>query len=110
MAAVEQKFHLLVRSREGIVYRGDVDSITSFNDEGEFDVLAGHANFISLIQNRLVIRDMEGNMRNIRVSSALMRVRENFVEVYLGVEGIMTGQMESSEHVKVTENMPQTTK
>jgi F0F1-type ATP synthase epsilon subunit len=106
---MEAKFHLLVRSREGIVYRGDVDSITSYNDEGEFDVLAEHANFISLVQKRLVIRDMQGQIRNINVSSALMRVRENFVEVYLGVEGILTGKMESSQQVKVTEKLPQPT-
>ena len=106
---MEAKFHLLVRSREGIVYRGDVDSITSYNDEGEFDVLAEHANFISLVQKRLVIRDLQGQIRNINVSSALMRVRENFVEVYLGVEGILTGKMESSQQVKVTEKLPQPT-
>ena len=100
---MEVKFHLLVRSREGVVYRGDVNSITSFNEEGEFDVLAKHANFISLIQKGLIIRDMKGVIRKIDVSSALMRVRENFVEVYLGVEGILTGQMESSQHVKETE-------
>lgn len=103
------KFHLLVRSREGIVYRGNVDSITSYNDEGEFDVLAEHANFISLVQKRLVIRDMQGQIRKIDVSSALMRVRENIVEVYLGVEGILTGQMKSSQQVKVTESLPQPT-
>ena len=102
---MKAKFHLLVRSREGVVFRGDVDSITSFNDAGEFDVLAEHANFISLIQKGLIIRDMEGNIRKIDLSSALVRVRENFVEVYLGVEGILTGQMECSQHVKETENV-----
>jgi len=100
-------FHLLVRSRDGMVFRGEVDSITSYNDEGEFDVLSQHANFISLVQKRLVIRDMQGQIRNINVGSALMRVRDNSVEVYLGVEGILTGQMQGSKQVKVTENLPQ---
>jgi len=102
---MKAKFHLLVRSREGVVFKGDVDSITSFNDAGEFDVLAEHANFISLIQKGLIIRDIEGNIRKIDLSNALVRVRENFVEVYLGVEGILTGQMESSQHVKETEKV-----
>lgn len=88
-----------------MVFRGDVDSITSFNNAGEFDVLPKHANFISLIQKGLIIRDKDGGIRKIDLSSALMRVRENFVEVYLGVEGILTGQMESSQRVKDTERV-----
>jgi F0F1-type ATP synthase epsilon subunit len=100
------KFNLLVRSRDGVVFRGDVDSITSFNETGEFDVLPEHANFISLIQKQIVIRDLKGEVRRIEISNALMRVRENFVEVYLGVEGIMTEQFEKSHQVKQTEEAP----
>ena len=94
------KFHLLVRSRDGVVFRGDVNSITSFNEGGQFDVLERHANFISLIEKSLIIRDLTGKMRKIGVSSALMRVRDNFVEIYLGVEGIMTTQMKESQHIR----------
>ena len=97
---MDANFNLFVRSREGIVYKGEVDSITSFNEEGEFDVLAQHANFISLIQKALIIRDLSGKVKKIDVSNALMRVRKNYVEVYLGVEGIMTGQLEGAEHFK----------
>lgn len=82
------KFHLLVRSRDGKIYEGDVQSITSFNEKGMFDVLGQHANFISLIKDKLIIADLNGSRKDIPVNNGLMRVRENNVEVYLGVEGL----------------------
>jgi F0F1-type ATP synthase epsilon subunit len=86
------QFHLKVASREGTVFDGDVESITSFNDKGKFDVLASHANFISLIKDNLTIRKVGEKVDNqIKFENALLRVRENFVEVYLGIEGMTSG-------------------
>lgn len=81
------RFFLIVRSREGIVYNGQVSSITSINEKGKFDVLPQHANFISLIEKELVIRDLDNKAQKISLSNGLMRVRKDNVEVYLGVEG-----------------------
>ena len=89
-------FHLKVASREGTIYEGDVTSITSFNEKGEFDVLASHANFISLIKKRLTVKETEkGNQKDISFDNALMRVKQNSVEVYVGVEGMYTGNLTS---------------
>ncbi len=78
-------FHLLVRSRQGVLYEGEVSSISSYNEDGIFDILPEHANFISLIQKSLVIRDLVNNVREFNVTTALLRNRNNNVEVYLGV-------------------------
>lgn len=93
----DEAFYLKVVSREGLVYEGKVESISSFNDLGKFDVLARHANFISLITKGLVIREKEeGNEKNIQFDNALIRVRENNVEVYIGVEGLSPIPMQVS--------------
>ncbi len=95
----ENKFHLKVASREGIVFEGDVDSITSFNEKGKFDVLASHENFISLIKKGLTVREFGGSEgtdakgkkvpeKEIGFDNALLRVRDNNVEVFLGIEGM----------------------
>lgn len=87
----DDKFHLKVQSREGVLYEGDVIALTSFNEKGKFDILALHTNFISLIQKKLEIRDEENTdkAKEIRFNNALLRVKENNVEVYLGVEGLL---------------------
>lgn len=84
----QHKFKLLVRSREGKIYDGEVESITSYNEKGTFDVLESHANFISLIKNKLIIKELNGSIKEIPVDNGLMRVRDNNVEIYVGVEGL----------------------
>ena len=89
----DNKFQLKVVSREGSVFEGKVSSITSYNEKGKFDVLAQHANFISLIKKGLSVRETEtGEEREISFDDALIRVKENFVEVYLGIESIASDQ------------------
>jgi F0F1-type ATP synthase epsilon subunit len=85
-------FDLKVNSRSGVLYDGQVVSITSFNETGRFDVLAEHANFISLIRKSLIIRDEKEKAREIPFNDALIRVRQNNVEVYIGVEGLSESQ------------------
>ncbi len=91
-------FHLKVSSREGIVFEGEVSSLSSYNEKGKFDILASHANFISLIKKSLTIRadgsdtddkTNKGVTKEIAFDNALLRVQENKVEVYLGIEGMM---------------------
>lgn len=81
-------FHLKVASREGVIYEADVNSITSYNEKGKFDVLASHANFISLISRGLDVAEISGNNKQINFDNALLRVKQNQVEVYIGVEGM----------------------
>ena len=101
----ESKFHLKVASREGIMYEGDVISITSYNELGVFDVLSQHANFISLINKGLIIRDIENKEKEIKFDNALMKNFENKVEVYVGVEGMSPTKIkQESEQDSSTKN------
>lgn len=92
------KFNLKVVSREGIIYEGEVNSISSNNEKGVFDVLAQHANFISLISKGLTIRDMDNNEKEIKFDNALLKVYRNNVEVYVGVEGMSPSSLKQSEN------------
>ena len=80
-----KEISVLVRDRSGIIYEGRAESISSVNEYGEFDVLALHANFISLIRKELVLRDSKGIIKRLPITSGLARVADNRVEVYLGV-------------------------
>jgi F0F1-type ATP synthase epsilon subunit len=82
------------------VFEGEVDSITSFNEEGKFDILAQHANFISLIKKSLTIRDTAGKLREIEIDNALLRTKENQVEVYLGVQGMMPSALQRKPKIE----------
>lgn len=88
-------FHLKIQERAGIIYEGDVTSITSLNEEGEFDILPDHANFISLIKNKVVVREVSKDPKDIIFDNALMRVFNNIVEIYIGVEAVLEAEKQN---------------
>lgn len=92
-------FNLVIKAREGTLYKGNVLSLTSFNEQGKFDILAEHANFISLIKSSLVIIEVGGGMREYKISNGLLRARQNNVEVYLGIDSIVSGSLETSANI-----------
>lgn len=81
------KFHLKIQSRQDTIFEGDVTSVTSYNDKGRFDVLSLHSNFISLIQKNIVVRDGNKIVQNLDIDIALLRVKENSAEIYIGIAG-----------------------
>jgi F0F1-type ATP synthase epsilon subunit len=92
----QEKFSLFVESRDGVLYDGEVFSLTSINEEGRFDILPHHANFISLISSILVIGELDGSKKEIKIDNGLLKTKEDKVEVYVGVEGINPVNMPAS--------------
>ena len=82
----DQSLFLKVRTRENVLFDGEVDSLTSVNEAGRFDVLKKHANFISLIKDYIVIRDLKGDKREIKIGKGIMKILDNKVSVYLGIK------------------------
>ena len=80
-----EKLDVLVRDRGGILYEGKVDSLSSYNDSGPFDVLPLHANFISLIKKSVSLRLRGKVVEELPIETGVIAVRENEVEVYLGI-------------------------
>ena len=78
--------HLRVLTRGELLYEGEVNSLSSINESGKFDVLPKHANFISLIKNHLIIREQTGDERQIKVEQGILRVFQGRANVYLGIK------------------------
>ena len=85
---MKDKYSLKIVSREGVVFEGPVDSVSSYNDKGVFDILAMHANFISLIYKKLTIRVSPKDVREMDIGTALLRNRSGNLEIYLGIEEV----------------------
>src|SRR6185436_16371739 len=82
-------FNLIILSRDGVIYKDSVTSISSYNASGKFDVLAQHANFISLINTEVIVRDTKGKDLKFPLSNALIKVKQNNVKIYLGIDWFM---------------------
>jgi hypothetical protein len=82
----DKTIHVLVRDRTHILYDGIATGLSSKNSKGVFDILLNHANFISLVNETLNIHIANGPDVQIPMNNALVKVKENIVEVYVGVK------------------------
>ena len=74
-----------VRDRSGILFEGEAEAVSSVNEKGPFDILPLHANFISIISRTLALHIKSNVRKEIPIQKGVLIVRENRVEVYLGI-------------------------
>ena len=80
-----EKLLVIVRDRNTLIFQGHVEAVSSFNDMGPFDVLPRHANLISLIKQAIILHLTDKTKKRIEITSGVLKVRENKIEVYLGI-------------------------
>jgi F0F1-type ATP synthase epsilon subunit len=78
--------HLTIRTREAIVKDVDIKNLSSINDKGLFDVLDQHANFISIVKEKLLLRYPDGREEEVPIDQGVLKVRENQIDIYLGIK------------------------
>lgn len=83
--ATTNSFPLRIITRDEVIYEGEVKSITSYNKVGTFDVLPIHANFISLLQNTVILNKLDGTTQTINLNDGVIRVVEGRAEIFLGI-------------------------
>ena len=74
---------VLVQNKNGVVYDQNASAITSLNQNGVFDVLPRHANFISLIKDYLVLHSDKEEKKEIKFKQGILEVFNNKATVYL---------------------------
>jgi len=87
---------LLIQDTENIVYEGEVERITSYNEMGRFDVYPMHANFISIITRQVDLYLNRQKIKEIKVEQAVMKVKKDEVRIFLGIEMLL---MDASEPI-----------
>jgi len=80
-----EKLLTVIQDRNTLLFQGEVEAISSFNDKGPFDILPRHANFISIIKKHVVIHLPRKEEKRIELESGILKVRDNNVEIYLGI-------------------------
>lgn len=81
-------FKVKVTSPSKILYEGEAESVTSTNSKGLFDILAQHANFITLIENKpIVIRTSGKPPLTFTFPIAIIYTSQNKVNIYTYSQG-----------------------
>lgn len=82
---MHNKLFISISSPEKIVWEGEADALSSENTKGTFDVLPGHANFITMVEKRpIVVHRVDGD-KEFTFPTAILYVRSNNVTVYTDI-------------------------
>lgn len=81
----ENNLKVTIRSRTDSLFEGTAYSLTSVNEKGIFDVLPGHANFVSLISQYIILNKNKSGEKKIEIEKGLMSVETDVVNVYVGL-------------------------
>lgn len=77
--------NLIIRSKQGILFKDTVKALTSYNEKGVFDILPEHANFISIIKEKIIIHKNLNQNQEMKIENGVLRVYKNKVNIYVGV-------------------------
>lgn len=81
-----------IRDAENIVFDGEVDRISSFNEVGRFDVFPMHANFISIIRQELTLFKGHEKVKELKIEQAILKVKQDSVNIFLGIESLIVDE------------------
>ena len=84
-----------VRDTTNIIYEGNADRISSFNEIGPFDVFPMHANFISIIRKELILYNNHQKVKELKIEQAVMKVKKDEVHIFLGLETLQLDETEA---------------
>lgn len=75
-----------VLTPEAIPYEGPARALATKNRQGDLSILPWHVNFISIIEEKLVITKPDGSKQEIPVDQGILYCLEDKVEVYIGIK------------------------
>lgn len=77
---------VIAKSRDKIIFEGQVLSLTSLDSKGIFDILPKHSNFISIIYDFFQVVKMDKTVSKFPIDGqAVLKVLKDSVSIYLGV-------------------------
>lgn len=79
------QIYLSIKSRTKIVYEGYVESVSSYDVNGPFDILPSHANFIAIINDIIIINKGAKNEQNFKINHGLMSIYQDKADIYLDI-------------------------
>lgn len=80
-----EAFTLIIYNQVGVVYSGEAKALACANNKGEFSILPGHTNFISLVTEPITIYLKDNSTKKFDVGLGVLRVLNNQIEVYTGL-------------------------
>lgn len=82
---MSSNLYLEVKNAEKVLFQGYVNSFSSTNESGLFDILPYHANFFSIIKGKIVINNERDKKEIDIVDTGILKAMKNRIDVFLGI-------------------------
>ena len=80
------ELHVKITSPEKEFFNGVAYSISSVNSTGKFDILPGHANFLTVIENSpIILQQKDGSKQKFSYPVAILSVTNNQINIYTNI-------------------------
>ena len=83
MANLASNLTVVVRNKDKVLYSGQAYAVTAVNEKGNFDILAEHENFITIIKEKVIIHPTLKENKEIQIENGIIRVYKDKVYVYV---------------------------
>lgn len=80
--------HVRIRDSQSVVFEGEADRISSYNEVGKFDVFPMHANFISIINQEIILYNGHEKIKELKIEQAVLKVKKDNAHIFLGIEAL----------------------
>jgi hypothetical protein len=85
----KKTIQLTVRDTQSVIFNGEVDRISSFNEIGRFDIYPMHANFISIIRQEINLFLDKQLIKTIKIEQAVLKIKQDVAHIFLGIETLL---------------------
>lgn len=80
-----KQLYVSIKSKNKILYDGNVLTLTSKNESGVFDILLLHTNFITLVRDYVIIDKGLPTEQRFDFEKGVLYVIANKVDMYIGI-------------------------
>lgn len=74
-----------VLTPEGFLFEGQTLAVSGTNNTGKFAILPGHANFVSIVYDTLLLHTSKHEAQEIMVNNGVLACSNNKVDIYVGI-------------------------
>ena len=86
MQPYTKSLQVSISSADELIWEGEAQSVSSENQEGKFDILPGHANFITMIAGKpITIRIDARDEEKYTYKNAVIYALEDRVKIYVNI-------------------------
>lgn len=79
-------FKVRIRDTDNILFDGEVERISSYNEVGPFDIYPMHANFISILRQEVALYNKKEKVKELKFEQAVLKVKQDVAHIFLGIE------------------------